>query len=95
MPYVPTEEVGLLPPEARVHEARVVLDGGADGLDVLRRVTAEASQWLAPGGCLLFETSQRQAPRSVGIVSRDGLVPQVSECDEPDATVVIGTRPAR
>ena len=63
VPYVPTEEVGLLPPEARVHEPRVALDGGADGLDVLRRVTAAAPEWLAPGGILLFETSERQAPR--------------------------------
>lgn len=42
VPYVPTEEIGLLPPEARVHEARVALDGGADGLDVLWRVAVEA-----------------------------------------------------
>jgi release factor glutamine methyltransferase len=33
VPYVPTEEIGLLPPEARVHEPRVALDGGADGLE--------------------------------------------------------------
>ena len=39
---LPTAEMGLLPPEARLHEARVALDGGADGLDVLRRV-AEAA----------------------------------------------------
>ncbi len=44
-PYVPTEAIGFLPPEARLHEPRVALDGGADGLDVLRRVIAEA-----PGG---------------------------------------------
>src|SRR5215471_15155152 len=42
VPYVPTADVALLPPEARVHEPRVALDGGADGLDVLRRVTAAA-----------------------------------------------------
>ena len=63
VPYVPTEEIGLLPAEARVHEARVALDGGADGLDLLRRVTAAAPPWLAPGGHLLVETSERQAPR--------------------------------
>jgi hypothetical protein len=32
--YVPTEAIGLLPPEARMHEPRVALDGGEDGLDV-------------------------------------------------------------
>ncbi|HUZ39180.1 MAG TPA: putative protein N(5)-glutamine methyltransferase, partial [Streptosporangiaceae bacterium] len=61
VPYVPAEEVALLPPEARMHEPRVALDGGEDGLDVLRRVAAEAPRWLAPGGCMLTETSERQA----------------------------------
>ncbi|MEV8311313.1 putative protein N(5)-glutamine methyltransferase [Streptomyces flavidovirens] len=92
VPYVPTGEIELLPPEARIHEARVALDGGADGLDVLRRVTAQAARWLAPGGHLLFETSERQAPQAVETVTRGGLVPQVVTCDELYATVVIGTR---
>ncbi|MEW2081933.1 putative protein N(5)-glutamine methyltransferase [Streptomyces sp. NPDC005283] len=94
VPYVPTEEIELLPAEARVHEARVALDGGVDGLDVLRRVTAAASLWLAPGGHLLFETSERQAPQAVETVARDGLIPRVVTSDELYATVVIGTRPA-
>jgi release factor glutamine methyltransferase len=93
VPYVPTEEVGLLPPEARVHEARVALDGGADGLDVLRRVSAAAPLWLAPGGHLLFETSERQAPQAVEIVAHNGLIPQVASSDELNATVVIATKP--
>ncbi|MGW7364329.1 putative protein N(5)-glutamine methyltransferase [Streptomyces sp. NPDC054841] len=92
VPYVPTEEVGLLPAEARVHEPLVALDGGADGLDVLRRVTGEAGEWLAPGGCLLFETSERQAADAVEAVARSGLVPRVVTSDELYATVVIGTR---
>ncbi|AGP58001.1 putative protein N(5)-glutamine methyltransferase [Streptomyces rapamycinicus] len=94
VPYVPTEEVGLLPPEARVHEARVALDGGADGLDVLRRVTAGAGGWLTPGGSLLFETSGRQAATAMAIVAEGGMEPRLAECDELDATVIIGTRPA-
>ncbi|OPF78160.1 methylase [Streptomyces antioxidans] len=94
VPYVPTEEVGLLPPEARVHEARVALDGGADGLDVLRRVTAGAGDWLTPGGSLLFETSGRQARTAMAIVAESGLEPGLAECDELDATVIIGTSPS-
>ena len=94
VPYVPTGEIELLPPEARCHEARVALDGGPDGLDVLRRVTAAAPLWLAPGGHLLFETSERQAPRAAEIVARDGLIPRVASSGELNATVVIGTRPA-
>jgi release factor glutamine methyltransferase len=95
VPYVPTEEVGLLPPEARDHEPRVALDGGADGLDVLRRVTAAAPGWLAPGGHLLFETSERQAPQAVAAAARAGLIPRVARSGRLNATVVIGTRPAR
>ncbi|MBT2391730.1 putative protein N(5)-glutamine methyltransferase [Streptomyces maoxianensis] len=94
VPYVPTEEVELLPPEAREFEPRVALDGGADGLDVLRRVAGEAPRWLAPGGCLLVETSERQAPRAVEAFAGSGLVPRVAVCEELYATVVIGTRPA-
>jgi len=95
VPYVPTGAVGLLPPEARDHEPRVALDGGADGLDVLRRVTAAAPRWLAPGGHLLVETSERQAPRAVEIFTRDGLIPRVARSSQLRATVVIGARPAR
>jgi release factor glutamine methyltransferase len=93
VPYVPTEDVRLLPPEARIHEPRVTLDGGSDGLEVLRRVTAEAPLWLAPGGHLLVETSERQAPLAVEIFTRDGLTPRVATSEELNATVVIGTRP--
>jgi release factor glutamine methyltransferase len=93
VPYVPTEEVWLLPPEARIHEPRVTLDGGNDGLEVLRRVTAEAPLWLAPGGHLLVETSERLAPLAAEIFTRDGLTPRVVTSEELNATVVIGTRP--
>jgi release factor glutamine methyltransferase len=93
VPYVPTEAVGSLPPEARLHEPRVALDGGADGLDVLRRVAAAAPAWLAPGGCLLTETSERQAPQAAGIVAGHGLIARVASSVELNATVVTGTRP--
>ncbi|GAB3988142.1 putative protein N(5)-glutamine methyltransferase [Actinoallomurus acanthiterrae] len=90
VPYVPTEEVALLPAEARDHEARVALDGGVDGLDVFRRVTAEARDWLAPGGVLLSETSDRQVPAALEALARGGLSAEVASCGETDATVVIG-----
>ncbi|MCK7624575.1 putative protein N(5)-glutamine methyltransferase [Streptomyces sp. RS10V-4] len=93
VPYVPTEEVGLLPPEAREFEPLVALDGGADGLDVLRRVAAAAPRWLAPGGHLLVETGERQAARAVETFRHSGLRPRVATCGERSATVVIGTRP--
>lgn len=92
-PYVPTRAIGLLPSEARNHEARVALDGGDDGLDVQRRVVAEALLWLTPGGHLLVETSERQAPKTVELFARNGLISKLSSYDELDATVVIGTKP--
>jgi release factor glutamine methyltransferase len=90
-PYVPTNAVSLMPPEARLHEPLVALDGGADGLDVQRRVAAESSQWLVPGGHLLIETSERQAPHTAEALSRNGLTPRITTCEDLDATVVIGT----
>ena len=48
-----------MPPEARDHEPTVALDGGADGVDLHRRIAAGAPDWLAPGGVLLVETSRR------------------------------------
>ncbi|HEY7486795.1 MAG TPA: putative protein N(5)-glutamine methyltransferase [Streptosporangiaceae bacterium] len=92
-PYVPTDAVDLLPAEARLYEARVALDGGADGLDIVRRVTAAATRWLAPGGHLLVESSERQAPRVVQAIVSAGLTPSVARSEELAATVVIGTRP--
>ncbi|MYW91500.1 putative protein N(5)-glutamine methyltransferase [Amycolatopsis rubida] len=92
VPYVPTDDVALMPPEARDHEPRVALDGGADGLDVLRRVAAEAPAWLAPGGHVLFEASERQAAAATAELRRAGLVVSVEEDDELGATVVAGRR---
>ncbi len=59
-PYVPTEAIALMPREARDHEHRVALDGGADGLAVQRRVIAGATAWLRPGGHVLVETGRSQ-----------------------------------
>ncbi|WP_370938470.1 putative protein N(5)-glutamine methyltransferase [Amycolatopsis sp. cg13] len=92
VPYVPTGDVALMPPEARDHEPRVALDGGADGLDVLRRVVAEAPTWLVPGGHVLFEASERQSAAAVAEVRRAGLAASVEEDDELGATVVVGLR---
>ncbi|WP_042399338.1 putative protein N(5)-glutamine methyltransferase [Streptacidiphilus carbonis] len=92
-PYVPTEAIGLLPAEARVHEARVALDGGSDGLDLQRRVAAGATRWLAPGGRLLMETSGRQAAQTAAVFADGGLLPRIDRSDELDATVVTGSRP--
>jgi release factor glutamine methyltransferase len=92
VPYVPTGDVALLPAEAREHEALVALDGGADGLDVLRRVAAVAPAWLAPGGHLLTEVSDRQAAAASVAVAAAGLVPRLASSADLGATVLIAAR---
>jgi release factor glutamine methyltransferase len=92
-PYVPTDAIGLMAPEARIHEPRVALDGGRDGLDLVRRISAAAPQWMAPRGHLLIETSEGQAPQAVEALTCDGLIPRVARSDELNATVVVGAMP--
>jgi release factor glutamine methyltransferase len=92
VPYVPTDAISLLPPEARLYEPRRALDGGTDGLDLLRRMSAEALDWLAPQGHLLVETSERQATIATEVLARAGLTPQVLRDDDLEATVVIGSQ---
>jgi release factor glutamine methyltransferase len=89
-PYVPSSELELMPREARLHEPQATLDGGADGLELVRRVIAEARAWLRPGGHLLVETSEDQAAFALEEVARTGLTPGLARDDELDATVVIG-----
>ncbi|MET8778131.1 putative protein N(5)-glutamine methyltransferase [Nocardia sp. NPDC004654] len=92
-PYVPSDHIADMPPEARDHEPRTALDGGADGLDIFRRVVADAPDWLAPGGHLLVESSPEQAIVATEILTERGLLARVAESEEHYATVVIGTRP--
>jgi len=92
-PYVPTSEISLMPPEARLHEPAIALDGGADGVELHRRVAAQALGWLAPGGRLFIETSDRQATLTAAAMSASGLIPQVVRDDDLGATVVIAPRP--
>ena len=87
-PYVPTDAIATMPPEARDHEPRGALDGGADGVDLHRRVAAGADEWLAPGGTLLVETSRHQAGLTVAACEGAGLSTTVVRDDGVDATAV-------
>jgi release factor glutamine methyltransferase len=91
-PYVPSDAIALMPPEAREHEHLIALDGGADGLDLARRVAGEAGRWIASGGRLTIETSRAQAAQLRDLMAAAGLDAAVGRDDELDATVVTGAR---
>ncbi|MFE9918671.1 putative protein N(5)-glutamine methyltransferase [Micromonospora sp. NPDC005553] len=93
-PYVPTDAVALMPPEARLHEAPVALDGGPDGLSVLRRVGVDAAGWLAPGGHLVVEAGTTQIEALCDAFGEAGLIPTVHHDEDLDATALTARRSA-
>jgi release factor glutamine methyltransferase len=62
LPYIPTAEIGQLSREVQ-HDPRLALDGGTDGLEVIRRLIMEAPPHLKPGACILLEIGISQAPQ--------------------------------
>jgi release factor glutamine methyltransferase len=87
-PYVPTDEIAMMPSEARLHEHHVALDGGADGVAVHRRVADGAPGWLAPGGSLLIETSGYQSAETAAACTQAGLSVEVVGPDDQGMVVV-------
>lgn len=65
-PYIAADEWGQVDPEVR-YEPRIALDGGPDGLHVIRRLIHEAPGWLRPGGRLLLEVGFAQADFARGL----------------------------
>ncbi len=63
LPYIPTGDCGNLPVQIRCHEPMSALDGGADGLDLVRRIVTQAVGVLRPGGRILLEIGFDQADR--------------------------------
>jgi len=92
VPYVPSAHIAYLPAEAREHESRVALDGGTDGLDVLRRLAPRAVRWLRPGGWFLTECSTEQGPTASGVLRDAGLKPLLHTDSDLDVAVVSGQR---
>lgn len=91
VPYVPSREIATLPREARDHEPRATLDGGDDGLEVARRVVAQARDWLRGNGSVLVETTPDQATTVERWALEHGGDPRTVTDDELDATVVVTT----
>ena len=88
LPYVPTSALATLPAEARDHEPRVALDGGADGLDHHRRLARAVGTWLAPGGRVFAEVSPEQADACAAVYAAAGLLVDVTIDDDHGVAVV-------
>ena len=72
-PYVASAEIPSLPPEIRDHEPRLALDGGDDGLAILRRIVIDAPAYLAPAGVLALEVGAGESAAVVELLARAGF----------------------
>jgi len=72
-PYIASGELPTLAPDVREFEPRLALDGGDDGLDVVRAIVAEAPAHLAPGGVLAVEVGKGHAPAVVEMFVRAAI----------------------
>lgn len=81
-PYVPTHELRYLPADVQRYEPPAALDGGPDGLAVLRRVVASAARLLARGGWLLVEVGGAQDEVLAPALDAHGFGPRRTWRDE-------------
>jgi release factor glutamine methyltransferase len=81
-PYVPSEELHVLPRDVLAHEPRAALDGGPGGLEFLGRVVARAPTWLRPAGHLLLELGGEQAEAVEAALGEHGFETRVVHRDE-------------
>lgn len=72
-PYIETNEIDALAPEVARFEPRLALDGGADGLDAYRAITARLPHLLTPGGVFAFEVGKGQAEAVTALAEAAGL----------------------
>jgi release factor glutamine methyltransferase len=73
-PYIPTTVCDALDRHVREFEPRLALDGGPDGLDVIRRLVKQAAVCLKPGGSLWLEIGFDQGPAVSGLLEAAGFV---------------------
>jgi release factor glutamine methyltransferase len=72
-PYIPSAEIAALQPEVAIHEPKLSLDGGADGLTAIRKIAFSAMALLVPGGWLGIECAQGQAIKVSELFRRSGF----------------------
>lgn len=92
-PYIQQGEIAGLAADIRDHEPHLALDGGADGLDVIRRLVRESIHRLKPGGWLMFELSPEQAEAAMELMNEAGFEQvQVKNDLSGQGRVVLGMR---
>lgn len=72
-PYIASNDIAALAPEVARYEPKLALDGGADGLDAYRAITASLARLLKPGGVFAFEVGQGQADAVAALAAAQGL----------------------
>jgi release factor glutamine methyltransferase len=90
-PYVPTAEIARLSPEVR-GEPALALDGGGDGLDVIKKIITKVPEFLRPGGMLLLEADPRQMEKIAGLFEENGFTGIKTYNDLSGRERVIGGR---
>lgn len=90
VPYVPTAAISTMPPEARDHEPQMTLDGGVDGLDLLRRVASAAPAWTTRPAHLVMEVGRGQVDAALAIFADAGFSPAIRDDDERGAIAIVG-----
>lgn len=73
LPYVPERDRSTLTPEV-LHDPALALFSGEDGLDLIRRFTAEVKEFLAPGGMIAMEIGHDQGEVTAALLSEHGLI---------------------
>jgi release factor glutamine methyltransferase len=71
-PYIPGAEIETLEPEVRAHEPRSALDGGVDGLEIIRKISSGAGGFLKPGGWILIESGDSTWAGAKEVLLNDG-----------------------
>jgi release factor glutamine methyltransferase len=95
-PYLPTDLIPTLSPEVSRHDPRVALDGGPDGLAVIRRIVTEAPARLVPGGALVLETGGgEQARAAASLMTAAGLAGVETRRDLAGVERFVGGRRGR
>jgi len=71
-PYIPTSEIANLSPEVR-NEPLLALDGGSDGLEIIKNIISRSPDYLCPGGTLLLEADPRQMEGIASLYEKSGF----------------------